>query len=173
MTPPILVARIESPLGPLTAAATRDGICMLEFTGPKRLPLQLAALRRRFRAEVASGRNRHIGRLEHQLAEYFAGRRRRFDLPLVIPGTPFQLRVWRALARIPYGETRTYGDLARRLGVPSATRAVGHANGSNPISILLPCHRLIGSGGDLTGYGGGLWRKRRLLELESGGSREA
>ena len=163
-----ITTRIESPLGPLIAGATRDGICMLEFSGPKRLAAQLAALRRRFRAAVASGRNDHIDRLERQLAEYFAGRRRRFDLPLVTPGTSFQRRVWKELARSPYGETRTYGDLARRLGLSSASRAVGHANGSNPVSILLPCHRLVGSGGDLTGYGGGLWRKRRLLELERG-----
>jgi AraC family transcriptional regulator of adaptative response/methylated-DNA-[protein]-cysteine methyltransferase len=163
----ILVSRIESPLGPLVAGATRDGICLLEFTGPKRLAAQLAALRRRFHAATASGRNDHTDRLERQLAEYFAGRRRRFDLRLVTPGTPFQLRVWRELARIPFGETRTYGDLARRLGVPSASRAVGHANGSNPVSIVLPCHRLIGANGALTGYGGGVWRKRKLLELES------
>jgi O-6-methylguanine DNA methyltransferase len=139
---------------------------MLEFTGPKRLAAQRAVLRRRFHEDFSSGRNDHIDRLERQLAEYFAGRRRRFELPLVTLGTPFQRRVWKELARIPYGETRTYGDLARRLGAPSASRAVGHANGSNPVSILLPCHRLVGSGGDLTGYGGGLWRKRRLLELE-------
>ena len=162
----ILVSRIESPLGPLVAGATPDGICLLEFTGPKRLAAQLAALRRRFRAAIASGRNDHFDRLEKQLAQYFAGRRRQFDLPLVTPGTPFQRRVWRALIRIPYGETRTYGDLARRLGVPSA-RAVGHANGVNPLSILVPCHRLIGANGALTGYGGGVWRKRKLLELES------
>ena len=164
----ILVSRIESPLGPLVAGATPDGICLLEFTGPKRLAAQLAALRRRFHAGSASGRNQHIDRLERQLAEYFAGRRRRFELPLVAPGTPFQRRVWRALVRIPYGETRTYGDLARRLGVPSAQRAVGHANGCNPLSILVPCHRLVGANGALTGYGGGVWRKRKLLELESG-----
>ena len=168
LTAAIFVARIESPLGPLVAGATPEGICMLEFSGPKRLRTQLALLRRRFRAEAAPGRNKHIDRLERQLAEYFAGRRRRFDIPLVTPGTAFQRRVWKELARIPYGEMRTYGDLARRLGVPSASRAVGHANGSNPVSILLPCHRLVGSGGDLTGYGGGLWRKRRLLELETG-----
>ena len=165
---PVLVSRIESPLGPLVAGATPDGICLLEFTGPKRLAAQLAALRRRFHAGSASGRNQHIDRLERQLAEYFAGRRRRFDLPLIAPGTPFQRRVWRALVRIPYGETRTYGDLARRLGVPSAQRAVGHANGCNPLSILVPCHRLVGANGALTGYGGGVWRKRKLLELESG-----
>jgi len=168
VTEAILVARIESPLGPLVAGSTPEGICLLEFSTRKRLPAHLAELRRRFRAASVAGRNKHIDRLERQLAEYFAGRRRRFDLPLVTPGTSFQRRVWKELARIPYGETRTYGDLARRLGVPSAPRAVGHANGSNPISIVLPCHRLVGSGGDLTGYGGGLWRKRRLLELESG-----
>jgi AraC family transcriptional regulator of adaptative response/methylated-DNA-[protein]-cysteine methyltransferase len=164
----IVVSRIESPLGPLVAAANDDGICLIEFTGPKRLAAQLASLRRRFRAATASGRNAHIDRLEKQLTEYFAGRRRRFDLPLVTNGTPFQRRVWRALVRIPYGETRTYGDLAQRLGVPFAHRAVGHANGANPLSIVVPCHRLVGANGALTGYGGGIWRKRKLLDLESG-----
>jgi AraC family transcriptional regulator, regulatory protein of adaptative response / methylated-DNA-[protein]-cysteine methyltransferase len=163
----ILTTRIESPLGPLVAGATHDGICLLEFSGRKRLEAQVASLRRRLRATVLPGRNTHIEIVEQQLAEYFARTRRRFDVSLVTPGSPFQRRVWKELARIPYGETRTYGDLARRLGLPSASRAVGRANGSNPISILLPCHRLIGKDGSLTGYGGGVWRKRKLLELEA------
>ncbi len=162
----ILVARIESPLGTLVAGSTRDGVCMLEFSSRKRLEAQLAGLRRRFQTTVVSGRNAHLEKLERQLAEYFAGRRRRFSVRLVVRGSPFQSRVWKELERIPYGETRTYGDLARTLGAPSASRAVGHANGSNPVSILLPCHRLVGKDGSLTGYGGGVWRKRKLLELE-------
>ncbi len=102
-----------------------------------------------------------------QLEEYFAGRRRRFDLPLDLRGTPFQLRVWELLQGIPYGETRSYGELAQDLGRPGAARAVGAANGANPLAIVVPCHRVIGAGGALTGYGGGIERKRFLLELES------
>jgi methylated-DNA-[protein]-cysteine S-methyltransferase len=103
-----------------------------------------------------------------QLAEYFDGRRRAFDLPLAFGGTPFQRRVWRALLDIPYGETTSYGELARRIGRPSASRAVGLANGSNPIAVVVPCHRVIGTNGSLTGFGGGLERKRLLLDLEAG-----
>jgi methylated-DNA-[protein]-cysteine S-methyltransferase len=103
-----------------------------------------------------------------QLGEYFAGRRRTFDLPLAMSGSPFQVRVWRALEEIPYGETISYGELARRIGVPSAARAVGVANGHNPISLIVPCHRVIGADGSLTGYGGGVERKRLLLDLEAG-----
>jgi methylated-DNA-[protein]-cysteine S-methyltransferase len=105
-----------------------------------------------------------------QLAEYFAGARRAFDLPLDLRGTPFQLRVWEALLRIPYGETRTYGQLAAQIGHPGAARAVGAANGANPVAIIVPCHRVVASGGGLGGYGGGLDRKEFLLGLESGSS---
>ena len=102
----------------------------------------------------------------HQLRSYFALRLREFDLPLEIAGTAFQLRVWNLLRQIPYGETRSYGDLARSLGTPKAVRAVGAANGANPLPIVVPCHRVIGADGSLTGYGGGLPLKKRLLELE-------
>lgn len=102
-----------------------------------------------------------------QLAEYFAGRRRAFDLPLADSGTPFQRRVWEALRTIPYGTTTTYGAIARNLGLPAgASRAVGIANGANPLPVVVPCHRVIGSNGLLTGYSGGLWRKQQLLDLE-------
>jgi methylated-DNA-[protein]-cysteine S-methyltransferase len=111
-----------------------------------------------------------VRRASEQLREYFAGERRRFDLPLELEGTPFQLRVWNALLEIPYGETRSYGQLARELGVPGAARAVGAANGANPVAIIVPCHRVIAAGGALHGYGGGLDRKKFLLELESGAS---
>jgi methylated-DNA-[protein]-cysteine S-methyltransferase len=106
--------------------------------------------------------------LREQLGEYFAGQRRDFEVPLALEGSPFQRRVWRALQGIGYGETISYGELARRIGVPSASRAVGVANGHNPVSIIVPCHRVIGADGSLTGYGGGLERKRWLLELEAG-----
>jgi methylated-DNA-[protein]-cysteine S-methyltransferase len=108
-------------------------------------------------------------RARDQLAEYFAGRRRHFDLPLAAAGTPFQQRVWQALAAIPYGELRSYRDIARAIGKPAAVRAVGGANGRNPLPIVVPCHRVIGSDGSLTGFGGGLPAKRRLLALEVGG----
>jgi methylated-DNA-[protein]-cysteine S-methyltransferase len=108
-----------------------------------------------------------------QLNEYFAGRRTVFDVPLVMNGSPFQRRVWAALREIPYGESTSYGELARRIGVPSAARAVGVANGRNPISIIVPCHRVIGADGSLTGYGGGTERKRFLLDLEAGAMRLA
>jgi methylated-DNA-[protein]-cysteine S-methyltransferase len=104
-----------------------------------------------------------------QLRAYFEGRLREFDLPLAPAGTPFQHRVWRALLEIPYGRTVTYGALAARLGQPGASRAVGLANGRNPIAVVIPCHRVVGAGGALTGYGGGIERKRWLLELEAGG----
>jgi methylated-DNA-[protein]-cysteine S-methyltransferase len=106
-----------------------------------------------------------------QLGEYFGGERRRFDLPLAPEGTPFQLRVWDALREIPYGETISYGELASRIGQRSASRAVGLANGSNPLPIVIPCHRVIGSNGKLTGYGGGVAIKERLLALERGEQR--
>ena len=108
-----------------------------------------------------------FGGVRAQLEEYFEGRRADFDLPLHLEGTPFQRLVWRALQEIPYGETVTYGELARRIGRPSSPRAVGAANGSNPISVIVPCHRVIGSDGTLTGYGGGIERKRHLLDLEA------
>ena len=102
-----------------------------------------------------------------QLCSYFAGERRQFDLPLAPAGTPFQLRVWQELSRIPYGATISYGELAARIGNPNASRAVGLANGRNPIPIIVPCHRVIGANGKLTGFGGGIWRKQKLLEIES------
>ncbi len=103
-----------------------------------------------------------------QLEEYFAGTRKQFDIPLALRGTPFQLEVWHALQQIPYGETRTYAGIAHAIGRPTATRAVGAANGANPIPIIVPCHRVIGSNGSLTGFGGGIDVKRRLLDLEAG-----
>ena len=106
--------------------------------------------------------------VNRQLGEYFAGTLRKFDIPLVVEGTEFQKRVWKALETIPYGETISYGELAKQIGEPKAARAVGLANGQNPIPIIVPCHRVIGSNGSLTGFGGGLANKRKLLELERG-----
>ncbi|QUQ68597.1 methylated-DNA--[protein]-cysteine S-methyltransferase [Kutzneria sp. CA-103260] len=112
-----------------------------------------------------------FGAVIEQLTAYFAGELDRFDLPLALSGTPFQRTVWAALREIPYGETISYGELAQQIGRPSASRAVGLANGKNPVGIIVPCHRVVGSGGDLTGYGGGLERKQYLLDFERAGAK--
>jgi len=159
---------IESPLGPLLAGAVDDGVCLLEFTDRRALETQMAALRKRFACAVAPGRHVHLTRLRDELAEYFAGRRREFTLPLRYPGTPFQRRVWDGLLTIPYGQTCSYEALADAIGASGAQRAVGRANGQNPIAIVIPCHRVVNKDGELGGYGGGLWRKQFLLDLERG-----
>jgi len=163
----VTVPRIPSPLGPMLAAATEVGVCLLEFADRRMLETQIARLRNCLNAEVLPGTNRHLGALETQLAEYFDGARHTFDLPLVLPGTPFQETVWDALCSIPYGETRSYQDQAKAIGRPTAVRAVARANGDNRVAIIVPCHRVGGADGKLTGYSGGLWRKRYLLDLES------
>ncbi|MGA7235222.1 MAG: methylated-DNA--[protein]-cysteine S-methyltransferase [Bryobacteraceae bacterium] len=157
---------IETPIGPVVAGATDRGICMLEYTDRRILEKQLARVRKWSGDAAVPGENAHTFEMRAQLAAYFAGELREFTVPLDVSGTPFQEKVWAALRTIPYGETWSYGDLARKLGKPTATRAVAHANGDNRISIVIPCHRVIGSDGELTGYGGGLWRKRALLERE-------
>jgi AraC family transcriptional regulator of adaptative response/methylated-DNA-[protein]-cysteine methyltransferase len=126
-------------------------------------------MRRCFGCAVVPGEHRLLDQLRRELQEYFAGQRRDFSVPLAPRGTPFQEKVWHELRRIPYGETISYDELARRIGQPTAQRAVARANGMNRICILIPCHRVIGKDGSLTGYGGGLWRKRLLLELERSG----
>ena len=162
----IVTAWIETAIGPMVAAATSEGICLLEFTDRRRLELQFGRLRKYFRCSVVPGGNRHIDRLKKELAEYFDGTRKEFSLRLVTPGGVFEKRVWEALLAIPYGKTASYRDIAEKIGAPNAFRAVGRANGFNRIAILIPCHRVINAGGNLGGYGGGLWRKKKLLELE-------
>jgi len=162
----VTIAWIQTPLGPMVAGATSDGVCLLEFTDRRTLEAQLETLRKRFGGAAVVGTNAHLGRLEHELAGYFAGSRRTFSVPLVYPGTPFQKQVWEKLLDVPYGETRSYHDLATAIGAPSAVRAVGRANGMNRIGILIPCHRIVEKNGDLGGYGGGLRRKQYLLNLE-------
>jgi AraC family transcriptional regulator of adaptative response/methylated-DNA-[protein]-cysteine methyltransferase len=162
----IRIAWIESALGPLVAGTTDKGICLLEFSDRRMLEAQAKTLRSRFGLPFAPGRHPYLERLEAELAEYFAGKRREFDLPLDEPGTEFQERVWAALREIPFGQTRSYAELAVAVGDSNATRAVARANGMNRIAILVPCHRVIGADGGLGGYGGGLWRKERLLEIE-------
>jgi AraC family transcriptional regulator of adaptative response/methylated-DNA-[protein]-cysteine methyltransferase len=157
---------VESPVGPLVVGCTPDGICLLEFSDRRMLDAQFAALRQRFGCAIVPGRHRYLDQLKDELAAYFAGTRKEFTVPLVYPGTTFQERVWRALLEIPYGQTRSYEDLAKTVGAPKAQRAVGTANGMNRIAIVIPCHRVVNKGGKLGGYGGGLWRKQFLLDLE-------
>ena len=148
-TPEFTQSTVASPIGPLTLVAAGGALAGVYMDAQRHLPAVVAS------AKPAS-----------QLAEYFAGRRTEFDLPIEMAGTDFQRRVWAALREIPYGETVSYGELARELGKASASRAVGLANGKNPVSVIVPCHRVVGSDGSLTGYGGGLDRKRFLLDLE-------
>jgi O-6-methylguanine DNA methyltransferase len=162
------LAWVSSPVGPLILGATREAVCLLEFADEDRLEQRLADLRARCAAAADAEPSALLDRLRVQLAEYFAGARREFDVPLVYGGSGFQRQVWAALCAIPYGQTWSYLEVARRLGDPLATRAVGAANGENPIAIVIPCHRVVNADGKLGGYGGGLWRKRILLDLELG-----
>ena len=158
--------RIETPLGTMIACATLDGICMLEFSDRKALPTELKQISTFFNATIIQGENPHFNILEKELEEYFKGELKEFKVPLAPVGTDFQKQVWEVLRVIPYGTTRSYQEQALILGNPKAVRAVANANGLNKISIIIPCHRVIGSDGKLTGYGGGIWRKQKLLELE-------
>ncbi|MFF8506600.1 methylated-DNA--[protein]-cysteine S-methyltransferase [Streptomyces sp. NPDC015492] len=159
MAPIVRHTVVDSPYDPLTLVAVDGVLSRLHMTGQRHRPPEEtfgAPDPRPFREAI------------RQLDAYFAGELTEFDLPLHLVGTEFQLRVWAELRRIPYGETRTYGELAELLGNPGASRAVGLANGKNPVGVIVPCHRVIGAGGGLTGYGGGLDRKQRLLAFESG-----
>jgi methylated-DNA-[protein]-cysteine S-methyltransferase len=149
---------LESPIGPLLLAGEERGLRWLSFAACRRA----AKPKTNWREDRAP-----FAEVIRQLHSYFASELTKFDLPLVFEGTEFQLRVWHALQEIPYGETVSYGELAKKIGKPKAVRAVGLANGSNPIPIIVPCHRVIGSNGDLTGFGGGLELKKKLLALES------
>lgn len=162
----ITVTRLLTPLGPMMAGATDAGICLLEFTDRRMLETQLDRLKKYLKAEIVPGEHPFFQVLDVQLKEYFEGKRLDFDLKLDVLGTPFQQQVWAELQRIPSGTTRSYKTQAENIGNPKAVRAVAKANGDNRISILIPCHRVIGSDGELTGYGGGLWRKKWLLEHE-------
>jgi O-6-methylguanine DNA methyltransferase len=165
---PLTLQWVASPVGPLLIGATTDALELLEFSETDALDLQLTRIRKHFGRFLARGRNQILDRLRTQLMEYFDGTRRAFELPLRYRGSPFQERVWTDLQAIPYGETCSYGAIAKRLGDPGAMRAVGAANGVNPIAIVIPCHRVVNANGELGGYGGGLWRKRILLDLERG-----
>ncbi|HSS63119.1 MAG TPA: methylated-DNA--[protein]-cysteine S-methyltransferase [Gammaproteobacteria bacterium] len=162
----VLVSWLRSPVGPLVAGATGEGICLLEFTDRRSLETEFATVKQLLAAPIIPGSNEHLETLRVELADYFAGLLRTFSVPLVYPGTLFQRQVWEKLLAIPYGETRSYEQLAVAVGKPRAVRAVGRANGSNRMAILVPCHRVVNKNGGLGGYGGGLWRKQYLLDLE-------
>jgi methylated-DNA-[protein]-cysteine S-methyltransferase len=161
------LARIETPIGPLLLGATDDAVVLCDFAERPMIGAQLAAVRRRI-GDSQPGASSLLERLESQLREFLAGQRKGFDLPLDAPGSAFQERVWRELTAIPYGETISYRELAARVGVPAASRAVGRANGSNRLAVVIPCHRVVAANGRLGGYGGGLAAKRLLLGIEGG-----
>jgi AraC family transcriptional regulator, regulatory protein of adaptative response / methylated-DNA-[protein]-cysteine methyltransferase len=164
----INVMRIETPLGPMFAGATDEGICLLEFTDRRMLETELKTLSKLLNASIIQGSNNHLAVINKQLTEYFERKRKEFDLPLCTPGTEFQNLAWKSLLTIPYGTTRSYKAQAASINKPDAVRAVANANGQNRIAIVIPCHRVIGEDGHLTGYGGGLWRKKWLLDFEMG-----
>lgn len=157
---------IETPIGAMVAVSDKATLHLLEFVDRKALPRELARLRAAARGELGIGRHPPTDQAERELGAYFRGEGAAFSVPLTLYGTPFARRVWRALREIPAGETRSYADIARAIGEPTAIRAVARANGANQIALIIPCHRVIGADGSLTGYGGGLWRKQRLIELE-------
>jgi AraC family transcriptional regulator of adaptative response/methylated-DNA-[protein]-cysteine methyltransferase len=164
----IVYRNLDGPLGDMIAGATNNGVCFLEWHDRGGVPRILEKVSRRYGLPLKPGKHRHLDLLEGELRQYFEGTLTTFTVPTDIKGTPFERHTWEQLLSIPYGETRSYGDLARQLGKPGAARAVGRANGANYISIIIPCHRVIETAGGLRGYGGGVWRKQWLLEHEAG-----
>jgi len=163
----IHTSHIQTPIGPMLAGVFSNKLCLLEFTDRPMLESNLKTLTSRMNANLLPGHAALFGELKQQLNAYFRGELTEFTVPLEFAGTPFQQKAWQALLEVPYGETRSYLQQAEVVGNKQAVRAVAVANGQNRIAILIPCHRIIGSDGSLTGYGGGLWRKKWLLELES------
>jgi AraC family transcriptional regulator of adaptative response/methylated-DNA-[protein]-cysteine methyltransferase len=164
----VRTAWMETPVGPMIAGATDRGICLLEFTDRRMLEKQMEIVRSRFGNAVVPGDHSHLNELRRELDAYFRRELQSFRVPLDMKGTEFQERVWKLLLTIPYGETWSYEQLAVAAGNPAAVRAVARANGMNRIAILIPCHRVVNKSGQLGGYGGGIWRKTALLELERG-----
>ena len=158
--------RVETPLGAMLAVADDEGLRLLEFADRRALERELTILRQRLKTNVVPGEHRYLEAIRSQLARYFSGEELKFNVPLAPIGSDFQLRAWKVLRSIPVAETRSYSWMADRLGIPGARRAVGRANGTNMLSIIIPCHRVIRADGTLCGYGGGLWRKKWLLDHE-------
>ena len=157
---------IETPLGEMVAGATDEGVCLLEFHDRRMLPTEYKDLVKLLKTTIQEGENTHLKTLIKQLKEYFDGNRKEFSIPLITPGSVFQQAVWKELQNIHFGSTRSYQEQAMALNMPDSIRAVANANGMNRIAIVIPCHRIIGSDGRLTGYGGGLRRKKWLLDHE-------
>jgi len=165
-TEKIVYKIVDSPIGKFVAGATPKGCCVYEFFdrgGVKRIK---TSVEKRHNVKMEEGTNRFIDKMESQVNEYFKGKRKKFSLKLDLQGTKFEILDWLELMKIPYGETRSYGEIAKQLGKPGAARAVGRANGANYLPIIIPCHRVIEANGNLRGYGGKLWRKKFLLDLE-------
>jgi AraC family transcriptional regulator, regulatory protein of adaptative response / methylated-DNA-[protein]-cysteine methyltransferase len=168
MTQEILVyKRFDTPLGPMIAIASSIGLCLLEFGDRRILETEFKDLGKRLKAVIVPGHNIYTDQAIAEILEYFEGMRTKFTVQLHTPGTDFQNKVWMALQDIPFGETTSYNELAKRIMNPKAVRAVGRANGMNRIAIIIPCHRVIGADGELTGYGGGIWRKEWLIKHET------
>lgn len=162
----IWLHRFTTPLGPMFVGATDAGVCLLEFVDRRMLETEFSDLQRLLQAKICAGENKHTRQAMREMAEYFAGTRQYFEVKLHTPGSEFQQSVWQMLQTIPFGQTASYQAQAIKIGKPEAVRAVASANGFNRVSIIVPCHRVIGKDGALTGYGGGLERKRWLLEHE-------
>ena len=163
----IATTTIDTPIGLMYAAAIDRGICLLDFADREIVEIQVARLQKTFKAELHHGENSHLRALQLELDEYFDKQRELFTVPLVLSGTEFQNKAWKELQNIPYGETRSYKQQAKKIGNPKAVRAVATANANNRIAILIPCHRVIATNGDLAGYAGGLWRKEFLIDMEN------
>jgi len=163
----IVYRELESSLGKLVIGATSKGCCLLEYEDRGGLVKIQRRITKQYKLEMTRGTNAFLDQLELELEQYFKGLRRNFAVPLDVRGTPFQRAAWEQLLNIPYGETRTYGEIATLVGKPLAVRAIGRANGDNPLAVVIPCHRVIQHDGKLKGYGGGLWRKEYLLSLEN------
>ena len=164
----LVARRLLTPLGPMVACATNEALSLLEFADRRMLERQLRRVCGRLHAVPTPGSNPVLDATADELERYFSGALRTFTVPVAQPGSAFQQTVWARLCEIPCGTTTTYGDIARGMGMPNHARAVARAVGDNAIGIIVPCHRVVGSDGSLTGYGGGLWRKRRLLDHEAG-----
>lgn len=157
---------LDTPLGGMIAVADPERLHLLEFTGRKALSTELKRLSKGAKGRIGFGRTKVMDQLETQLSQYFSGQDAQFSVPLALHGTPFQRDVWQHLQQIPAGQTQSYSQLATSIGNPAAVRAVARANGANQIAVLIPCHRVIGADGTMTGYGGGIWRKEKLIEIE-------
>ncbi|HMI02999.1 MAG TPA: methylated-DNA--[protein]-cysteine S-methyltransferase [Pedobacter sp.] len=162
----INMTEFSTPLGPMLAGATSEGICLLEFTNRIRLEKEFSELQRLLNATMQPGSNQHLDQLENELSEYFEGKRKSFSVPLHTPGNEFAQTVWKTLLEIPYGKTCSYKEQAEMMNNPKAIRAIASTNGRNRLAIIIPCHRVIGSDGNMTGYAAGIDKKKWLLKFE-------